>query len=265
MTRTTVTLLGAALAAALGLAACSSSAPAAPAASSAVTDTAGSAGTATAPTTSATSATPGTAGSVDGSALAQRVVAAMKNAKTGKATLTTTAAGMSFDGTSSFVMTGPDTIDSSGTSTVGQMNLEVRQVGQSLYVRGFPPELTGGKPWAQFDPKGTDPLSQQLREATTNGPNQLVEQLKGTTARVVSSSGGTTVYEIEGLSVQGLPGATMQLTVDDQNRPVSSVVSAKDVQVKVAYADWGAPVTVERPPADQVGTLALPAGGTPTA
>lgn len=247
MKRSSVTsaLLGSTLAATLGLAACggspTSTEPAAPAVTSA-----------------ATSSTAATTGPVDAVDLGKRMTAAMVAAKSGKATMTTSAQGMSLSSTSSFVYTSPTSANVVGTSSIGGIEIETRVVDRVAYIKGMPTAMTGGKPWVKFDGSGTDALSQQLKQAGSGDPQQLVKVLEGGTATVVSSSGGTTEYKVTGVSVQGAPDLTMNITVDDKDLPVTSVVTTQGADVKVAYSDWGTPVTVQAPPADQVGTFSAP-------
>ena len=124
----------------------------------------------------------------------------------------------------------------------------------------MPTQMTGGKAWVKVDPNGTDEMSKALREggSSSGDPQTMVNALKGGTATVVDTNGGNTHYRITGLSISGATGTTMDLTVDSKNLPVTSVVEASGAKVTTTYSDWGAPVTVTAPPADQVGTMSIP-------
>ena len=47
-------------------------------------------------------------------------------------------------------------------------------------------------------------------------------------------------------------------TLDGQDRPTKMTVDAEGQTISIVFADWGKPVTVEVPPADQIGTFELP-------
>ena len=50
----------------------------------------------------------------------------------------------------------------------------------------------------------------------------------------------------------------VDLWLDDQDRPAKMTTTTSGVTMQVTYSDWGAPVTITAPPADQVGSLKMP-------
>lgn len=230
---------------------------------------AGSTGSVAAPVAPSTSATPspsGTAGSgssgavgstVDGKELATKMKAAMEKAKTGKATMAiagpaSTTADMSFD------YSDPSAAKAQMTMTVESLDLVAVVDGTTVYLKGFPSALTGGKGWVKFDPNGTDELSKAMKQSMGDAanPNAALDALSGATVKVKSSTADSTTYELTGIS--GADGATMELTVGSDGLPQKSVVDASGATVTVTYSDWGTPVTVTVPDPSQVGTLKLP-------
>ncbi len=258
----------ASLSGALALAGCGSSSPA----TTAQPSTSASGATAGAHTTSTASAavTPGATG--DAAELGARMGAAMVAAKSGKGTLSMSSSAVNVSGATQFVYTSPTQADTTATMAIMGINLQVVSVGGVIYMKGLPTQLTGGKEWVKVDPKGTDAMSKAMREggASAGDPQTMVDALKGGTATVVDTNGGNTHYKITGItgiSGSGATGATgttgttgMDLTVDAKDLPVKSVIEASGTKVTVDYSDWGAPVTVTAPPADQVGTMSAPTG-----
>jgi hypothetical protein len=49
-------------------------------------------------------------------------------------------------------------------------------------------------------------------------------------------------------------------TLDAENRPTAMTVDVQGQQVKITFGDWGKPVSITAPPADQVGTFQVPTG-----
>jgi len=241
---------------ALVLAGCGSSAsPTAATSSSSSSSSSSSTGS------SATPAAPAAAAgqSEDATALATRISDAMLKAKSGKGTISTSggSAGTNATGSLQFAVDGATT-QAQGTFTVAGMTLEIVTTGGVVYIKGLPVQLIGGKPWVKIDPKGTDSLSKSMSQlgSNTGDPRALVDSLKGGKATVKSTSGGQTTYEITGATA--LAGGTLEVTVDGQGLPSTFKVTTSGVTVTAKYSDWGAPVTITAPPADQVGRPAVP-------
>ena len=252
MTRTTTWVAACLAGGALALGGCSSSpTTAAPPSTSQTTAIATATTTATTATTSAT---------VDAAALGKRITAAMRAAKTGKATTSSAAQGQSVEILQQFAFTGGAQPDSKATMSIAGLTLDVVSHDSVVYMKGFPAQMTGGKVWVKVDPNGSDQLSKALKQQLGNSPQDLGGTFTGGTASVLDTSNGNTRYKISGITVQGVSDLTMELTVDGKDLPVSSLVTVSGQDVKTTYSDWGAPVSVEIPAADQVGTLKLPTG-----
>jgi hypothetical protein len=48
--------------------------------------------------------------------------------------------------------------------------------------------------------------------------------------------------------------------LDAQSRPTALVVEVQGQKLEITFGDWGKPVTIKVPPADQVGTFQVPTG-----
>jgi len=208
-------------------------------------------------TTSATSSGPGTSdsGSASAEALGDRMAKAMVAAKSGKGQATATGTA-SLDMTMEFVFVEPTKMDMHANMKTSGMNLEMVIKGGTFYMKGLPAGVTGGKPWIKADPNGTDPFSKQMSTQlqSMGDPRQITRSFSGGTAKLIGQEGDLTHY-----TVTGAPGgATVEIYVDKQDRPAKFVVTASGITANVAYSDWGAPVTVTEPPADQVGTMQSP-------
>lgn len=272
MKRTTyASVVSFALGGALVLSGCGSSTDtsAPPAVASSATSAAPTAAATTSASAPSTGA-PATAGStVNAGDLAATMSKAMIAAKSGKATMSMAGSGVNMSGSSQFIYTTPTQADTTATMSIMGLNLELVSAGGVMYMKGLPTQMSGGKPWVKIDPNGSDEMSKALREAGggNGNPQAVVDALKGGTATVVDTNGANTHYRITGFAAvgasgtsgtSGASGATMDLTVDSKNLPVTSVVEASGAKVSVEYSDWGTPVTVTAPPADQVGTLTIP-------
>ncbi len=256
------------LSGALALAGCGSSSPTTTAQPSTSVSSA-STGSGTTSTTSTPSAAVTPGATSDAAELGKRMGAAMVAAKSGKGTLSMSSSAVNLTGTTQFVYTSPTQADTTASMAMMGINLQVVSVGGVIYMKGLPTQLTGGKEWVKVDPKGTDAMSKAMREggSTAGDPQTMVDALKGGTATVVDTNGGNTHYKITGITgiagsgatgTTGTTGATMDLTVDSKDLPVKSVVESSGTKVTVDYSDWGTPVIVTAPPADQVGTMSAP-------
>jgi hypothetical protein len=157
--------------------------------------------------------------------------------------------------------------------TVQGQPMEIISKGGIIYMKGIPGST---KPWVRIDPKATDPFSKMFAGLTgeMGDPRQLAKALEGTKATVVSSSPDATEYDVT-IDPSKLAPATGQptgqtatpstapvkarYTLDAQDRPTTMKVDAQGQTVVVTFADWGKPVSVQAPPADQVGAFQLPA------
>lgn len=244
-----------ALTAALGLSACGSSDSAAPAAS------------ASASTSSTSSAAAGAAQvgeAVDGAALATRMTDAMIEAGSGTVSMDLGAQGSA---KGSFTMKDGAMEQSMEMAIQGQ-TLQIISSDGLIYMKGLPGST---KPWVKIDPKGTDPVSKMFAGLTgeMGDPRQLASALKGSKATVVSRTADESVYDVTidpstltgGSTATASPAAqpvTARYTLDASDRPTTMTVDAQGQTISITFADWGKPVTITVPPADQVGTFELP-------
>ncbi len=250
----TTSIAAVALATALGLSACGSSDSSSPTAAK----------TSSTVSSSSPAATAKTGDTVDGAALATRMTDAMVKAGSGTVTMDLGGQGSA---KGSFTMKNGKMEQSMEMGIQGQ-TLQIVSAGGLLYMKGLP---GSSKPWVKIDPKGTDPMSKMFAGLTGDmgDPRQLAGALKGSKAVLVSSSGGESVYDVTidpsalmgGSTATASPSAQpvkARYTLDAQDRPTKMTVDSQGQTINIVFADWGKPVTITVPPADQVGTLKLP-------
>lgn len=155
-----------------------------------------------------------------------------------------------------------------------------------------------GKPWVKISADGDDPMSKAMGDsfdqmAKQNDPSKILEQIEkaGTitgTEQVELNGEPTTHYSIKldmkklaekmpdsagakaveraGGKIDTLP---MELWLNSDQLPVKIVMDMSKIaevagkpaaggKMTMKYSDWGAPVNVEAPPADQVGEFKMP-------
>lgn len=239
----------------------------------------GGSATATAPATGANSAAPTSAapaapaGITDGKVLAQRLNDALTKAGSGKAVMTmsgmsTAAASGSMEGTTEFVVKG-DRMDTKATMTIMGKAVEVRSIGGVMYIKGLMPAAAiGGKSWVKIDPNGTDAFSKQMAPSLQQSGDirAQIDMYAGATVTLVDTTNGVSHYKLTGLT--GAPAATgstagaapqsVDVWMDSQDRPTKMTVTAPGANVEVTYSDFGSPITVEAPPAADVGVFSMP-------
>lgn len=151
--------------------------------------------------------------------------------------------------------------------------------------------LSADKPWFKISADGTDPLSKTLGPMIENmsanfDVSKQMEQIKaaGTitkSAKETLDGQETTHYWItvdmakaaksltdpdmrklaeQAASSAGMKSLNEEFWVNSDNLPVQVVVATpisagQSANVTVKYTDWGSPVDVQAPPADQVGEL----------
>ena len=146
--------------------------------------------------------------------------------------------------------------------------MEIVSTGGIIYMKGLPGSK---KPWVKIDPKADDPLSQMFADLTGDmgDPRQLAKALEGTRATVVGSTADSTTYDVTidpkallgGAAASAAPAAEpvqARYTLDAQDRPTVMSVEVQGQSLKITFGDWGTPVTIKVPPADQVGVFELP-------
>ncbi len=172
--------------------------------------------------------------------------------------------------------------------------LGMRLVDDVLYLK-LPQGITPGKPWVKIDPNGDDPISKvlgpSLRQLKQNSdPSQTLKQFEGAgviTAKAPEQLNGlsTTHYsitvdirkairgltdpELKDMVEKALPSGVdtfpLQLWLGQDNLPVRMIMvvpfenpstqAPGQVRISIDYSNWGKPVEIAAPPADEVGEL----------
>lgn len=225
------------------------------------------------------------------------VAAASSAAKTAKATITSSGAGQDVVGEGAFAFgSQPAASYSVSVEADGQtQEIGLILVDGAIYLKlGDLGQQKGGKAWVKVDPKGTDQLSKsfsalgesltqagdvagniKLLEAGATVKDLGPESLDGVAATkylittdiavALKTATGAAKDGLEQLKKSGITTVTATLWVDGQNLPVQyqqvSKAEGGEATTTVRYSDWGKPVSIEAPPASQVGTLQDLIGG----
>jgi hypothetical protein len=217
--------------------------------------------TASAPTSAPASPSATSTGPVDPAVLGGRVHAAMVKAGSGTGTVTMTG---SQPVTASLKFAYPNGQNQVSQATFAMVGSQIDAVyaDNGTFVKGLPPALATGKTWARVEPNETDVVSRAVREigGAASDPRAALSAFPGGQAAVVERQGGTTRYAVTAASGQAAGPVPLDLSVDDQDRPTRMTVTLAGQTVTVVYRDWGAPVKVTVPSADEVGALSLPTG-----
>ena len=178
------------------------------------------------------------------------------------------------------------------TTPVGDMDMVL--AGSTLYLKPPQGVLHTTKPWVQVDANGTDPVSKALaalvsEEQQTADPSAILQQITAAatidqvskeqvagqpathyvltvdTAKLLASKAVTPQLRqlVSGSGITMPPTITYDMWVDADNLPVrftySENVTVRQATTKftvdMTYTGWGQPVTIQTPPADQVGPL----------
>lgn len=250
----TMTLGALALAAALGLGACGD----------AGTDAGSTSSSGASSSSSSAAGGPKAGQTVDGAELATKMTDAMVEAGSGTITLDLGAEGKA---TGSFSIEN-GVMEQQMTMPIEGQTMQIVSTGGILYMKGLPGSK---KPWVKIDPKADDPVSQMFAGMTGDmgDPRQLAKALDGSTATVVSSTADATTYDVTidpknllgGAATSADPSAKpvkARYTLDAKDLPTSMVVEVQGQKLTVGFGDWGKPVDIKAPPADQVGAFELP-------
>jgi len=190
-------------------------------------------------------------------------------------------AGQSITGTGAYAINGPD-VKMQITMTVPELGpMEMRLVDRVMYIKS---EKSGPK-WlkAPIDPNNPQTaefakiidqvdVSKQFDQFKAVGTlkGKAEEPVDGTPATrydiavdvqkaLASAPSAETKAQLEPLQQAGVQNLDMQLWVDQANLPIQfkTAFSAQGQQVSAAVKlkNWGAPVTVTAPPADQTSDL----------
>ncbi len=203
-------------------------------------------------------------GSVDAAAVIAPVVAAIKAARSGHATL-----GGAMTGTEDFEL-------SKGIRaqfTVRGAELQVISTGSVLYLKGLP----GITKWLKIDPHGSSAMDRAMSSVgdltKSSDPSTMLRMFgagKATKVAAESVAGKpTTRYRFvvspaayakamgKGLLANAVKHPiTTEVWVGSDNLPVKATstvtVGAKSSTSTVLYSDWGKPVSITAPPASEV-------------
>ncbi len=165
--------------------------------------------------------------------------------------------------------------------------MEMVYIDKTLYLSGDGvDQVSGGKKWIKITADGTDMMSKMMGPVigvfeNITDPGKLIGGIDGD-AKVKSTSGDETTYEItltaeqqkklaekldpnkgSSSSSTSAPSASaadqkIELTVDKDNLPVRTRATNSSTPMEVTYSDWGKDVTIEAPPAGEVGTAQMP-------
>lgn len=157
-----------------------------------------------------------------------------------------------------------------GLSMPGQPNhpIEMVMVGEVMYMKTDVPEIAGGKPWAKISFSGAG-AGDFLKKAKDDGPRELASQLTGSKdVREVGRDavdGVQTTHYAGTVPVGDEDSGQIDLWVGQDELPRKQVshITMKSLGGAVVtttsyFSDYGKPVTVTAPPADQVGEFSMP-------
>lgn len=193
---------------------------------------------------------------------------------------------------------GDDTAMSMNMDVAGQsMQMRFVDEAMYLQVPPGAEQMSGGKPWVKFSGEGDDPMSQMLagvsQQAEQNDPTKTLEQIQQagtiTNSEQTELDGEPTTHywvdldfaKLADQAPGGLPKEAteqlkgkidklpMQVWLNEDQLPAQFLMDMSAVgeatgqpeaggTMTMKYTDWGAPVDVQAPPADQVGTFQMP-------
>lgn len=212
---------------------------------------------------------------------AQSLVDAAKqgtsSAKSAKFTMDGNVAGQALKGTGAGVFAGSESKMQMNLEVMGQ-SIEMRQIGTTIYMK-LPAGMPGAdasKPWMKMDVSGMPGVSEQMEKSD---PTKILEYMVESGAEIKSTEQGqvdgqpATIYKLEVDTAKmlekmggGMPGQAppagmeklpVEIALNGENLPVQVAIDmgAQMGKLTMKYTDWGAPVSVEEPPADQVGDM----------
>ncbi|MGC7097194.1 hypothetical protein ACPZ19_21180 [Amycolatopsis lurida] len=173
------------------------------------------------------------------------------------------------------------------------MSIEMRMVDGVVYMKLPEGQAPSGKPWVKLDGADSAELGQAMNQAEQSDPRKILEMVQKAGKITKSESATLDGQEVSHYFVDldlkkagGLGGASekdlaqlpdgivvpMELWLNAEQLPVQVSMDMGAMMQKVAeqsgqkmpggnakmtmkYSDWGSPVEVEAPPADQVGTM----------
>lgn len=190
------------------------------------------------------------------------------------------------------------TVTTTGTAggqglPTGRRPIQMIMVGDGLYMNMGSPELSGGKPWAKISVSGASGMgADTLKQAQQYGPAETTRMLTASpdvreVGRETVDGVATTHYAgtvdpaadfgalgpeyrknlqkaFEGLDVQRIQ---IEIWVDGDGLPrkqtARTTMKMGTVDVTATFSDFGEPVEITAPPADQVGEFKLPGAPQP--
>ncbi|KAA9162360.1 LppX_LprAFG lipoprotein [Amycolatopsis acidicola] len=219
-----------------------------------------------------------------------------EKAKSAKFSMESSIAGLDMNGQGAGRFDGENTAMRM-TMHVATVDEEIRYVDKTMYIQ-LPEQtrarMTGGKPWGKVDPDSALGKEMGAAQAQQNDPSQTLQQIQE--AGTIKRSEETTLdgqqathYWIdmdlakvadklaEGslsqAAIAQLKGKVSTIPVevwlDKDQLPMQFTENLTEVMkaagggtgpatLTMKYSDWGTPVDVQAPPADQVGELKLP-------
>ncbi|WP_019808925.1 hypothetical protein [Saccharomonospora halophila] len=236
-----------------------------------------------------TGGTAGDGGFMNLSELASSSSDKASEASSSRFTMETTAMGQTMRAEGQARYAGADTAMSMTMDIQGQP-MEMRMVDRTMYMKmpqgqGAALGAETGKPWVEMSLDGDNPMAEAMGGADMaeqSDPTRILEQLEQFGGEIVDTRETTldgeqvTRYTVEldmakaatmmgGEQLRAEPqpsqGTTipMELYLDSANLPVriemDMEVMGQSSSMVMNYTDWGTPVTIEAPPADQVAQL----------
>ncbi|AXB45038.1 hypothetical protein [Amycolatopsis albispora] len=173
------------------------------------------------------------------------------------------------------------------------MSLEMRMIDGQVYIKMPEGQRAGGKPWIKADKAALAELGQSMDQAEQSDPRKFLEMIqkagkinKAEPATLDGQEVSHYVIDLDLKKAGGMAGASeaqlsqlpdgvivpLELWLNAEQLPVQITMDMGAMMKKMAeqsgqqlppgdakmtmkYSDWGAPVEVEAPPADQVGTM----------
>jgi hypothetical protein len=208
--------------------------------------------------------------------LAEKVSSATQDKGSARMTFDMGVAGQAITGTGAFAGKGADTKLQMSMNAGGQGGIEMVLLDRNIYLKV--PGSPGGKPWMRSSLDGAfgkqfgglgdqaDPSKQfdQLKTAgtlsgatpdTVDGTPATKYTLTLDAAKLAAAGTPEQQATNKALVEQGVKTIDMQIWVGDDNLPLrvstSTPVQGQTTTIDIHYSDWGKPVDIAAPPADE--------------
>jgi hypothetical protein len=173
------------------------------------------------------------------------------------------------------------------TMSTPQGEMQMVIVPNAIYLKMAQlAQVTGGKPWIKITPDGTDPMSRALggllnsvqqqadvtkaiekikaagtitgtSKETVDGVQATHYAIKVSVAKLAEAEQDPTLKQMYQAATQQVGTLDYDVWLNGDNLPIkfvtNSVVSGHPVKGTGSYTQWGQPVQVTVPPADQIG------------